>query len=72
MIDDVPLCCIGCNFLDSDSMDEYGPAFFFCNLGIILPTKKNTCKKRSGQQVDTEAILRDRAEYQKQAKDWRE
>jgi hypothetical protein len=43
--DDLPKCCRGCVHLDSESMDEYSPPYFYCNLNRFLPTKKQTCDK---------------------------
>ena len=42
----IPKCCIGCVYLDSDSLSEYHPPSYFCLLNIMFPVRKQTCKKR--------------------------
>lgn len=41
----VPECCIGCRFLDSETYDDYYPAFYYCQWNQRMPTRKGTCKR---------------------------
>lgn len=40
------LPCGGCIHTDHESVDEYSPCYYYCILGLFIPTKKKTCKKR--------------------------
>lgn len=40
-----PDCCSKCKNLESDSNDEYSPNYYYCTLGMKIPTKKLTCKR---------------------------
>jgi hypothetical protein len=44
----LPECCYNCVFHDSDTADPdgYGPCEHFCIKNIMLPVKKQTCKKQ--------------------------
>jgi hypothetical protein len=44
--DEVSDCCKLCTHLDSDTLSiDYGPWYYFCDLNIFLPTRKQSCKK---------------------------
>ena len=42
----VPDCCRKCKNLEFDSKDEYSPNYYYCTLGVKMPTKKLTCKRK--------------------------
>lgn len=43
---EIPKCCKGCNKLDSDCRDEYSPWYYYCEFNLLLPFKKQTCKRK--------------------------
>lgn len=43
----VPDCCWNCKNYEFDSKDEYSPNYYYCKLGIAMPTKKKSCKKQN-------------------------
>ena len=48
----VPDCCWNCKHYESDSKDEYSSNYYYCKLGIAMPTKKKSCKKQNYQLKD--------------------
>ena len=42
--DQLPDCCKGCRFHESEADDEYSPNYHFCTRGVFIPVKKKSCK----------------------------
>ena len=38
----VPDCCWNCKHYESDSKDVYSSNYYYCKLGIAMPTKKKS------------------------------
>lgn len=49
-VDDIPKCCKECNRLDYGIHDEYSSSYYYCESGLLLPTKKQTCKRKPKKQ----------------------
>lgn len=47
-----PLCCQNCWNLDSDHNEYRGEIVYFCQLNIMFPIKKLTCKRQAKREKE--------------------
>ena len=46
MFEDLPICCKECRLLDDEYSEWHNRSFYYCILNIMLPFKKQSCKKQ--------------------------
>lgn len=53
MTDDfvLPECCDGCRYLMWEYYEDLGITGEWCDINLVFPTKKRTCKRRKPKEV---------------------
>ena len=46
MTEKIPRCCDDCFRLGFEFIEEDREYFYYCKIGVALPVKKGTCKRR--------------------------
>lgn len=44
--DNLPACCHDCNNLDAECCEHSDKPFWYCEINVLWPVKRKTCKKQ--------------------------